>query len=129
MLDFTVIRNFLSRIDIDSSDFIVRDNTTNDYMEAFCPDMDFRQVFNAVYKFRPYYASMVDSGKDFIEVSQEKYFGEYLATLSILVTTGEYDSGTVVKVLVKKVTAVINGDLRVFLGFSALDDYIEKFVV
>ena len=129
MLDFNVIRDFLSRVDIDSSDFTVKDNMTKDYMEAFCPDMDFRQVFNTIYKFRPYYASMVDNGKDFIEVSQEKYIGEYLVTLSFLVTTDEFNSGTVIKVLVKKVTAVVDGDLKVFLGFTALDDYIEKFVV
>lgn len=128
MLDFGLIRDFLEKVDIDSSDFVVKESANKDFIEAFCPDMDFRDCFNKIYGYRPYYIDMVDNGDNFIEVRQDIYIGEYSVNLSFLVTVDDYNTGVVVRVTTKRVTAVIDGDIKIFLGFSALDDYLEKFV-
>lgn len=127
MLDFSLIRDFLERVDIESSDFVVKENANKDFIEAFCPDMDFRECFNKIYNYRPYYVEMVDNGDNFIEVRQDTYIGEYKVNLSYLVTIDDFKTGVIVRVITKRVTAVINGDIKVFLGFSALDEYLEKF--
>ena len=127
MLDFSLIRDFLDRVDVESSDFVVKENANQDFIEAFCPDMDFREVFNKIYKYRPYYIDMVDSGDNFIEVRQDTYIGEYNVNLSYLVTVDDFKTGVVIRVITKRVTAVINGDIKIFLGFSALNEYLEKF--
>lgn len=128
MLEFGLVRDFLEKVGIDSSDFVVKENANQDFIEAFCPDMDFRDCFNKIYGYRPYYINMVDNGDNFIEVRQDTYIGEYNVNLSFLVTVDDFNTGVVVRVVTKRVTAVINGDIKIFLGFSALDEYLEKFV-
>lgn len=129
MVDVSVIENFLQRISVDMDLTEVDRDGYGDIVAAFNPKADFLKVRQAIHDYTPYFSKIVDNGAEFVEIRDSIYVEGSRTNISILVSTGEFHKGVMIKVMVKSVNYVIDGEVKTFTGFRALKEYKDSFVV
>lgn len=130
MLSMNIVDSYLSRIGITDITFsVVGSDATGDLLTLIDPDFSFNTVKDAISK-SFLNSRIIDNGREFIELEDNMYINGDKVVVDILINK-YYSNGTGVqiKLMVKRLYHVIDGEMKEFLGFGDLKQYKERFVV
>lgn len=129
MLETRNIENFLQRIGINEYSLTnIEMSDSGDYIKDFETNVDFDKVKKAIIQYAPYMNKITDNGLNFVEINDTILIRGFRTKVMYRIEKGE-NLGTVIKIMVKTVDAIVNGKPKQFLGFKALNNYIDTLVV
>ena len=130
MLSLNVIEEFVRRMGLTDMNFsLVDKDEYGDIVAAFDPDTDFSVVREAVNNYTPYARNIVDNGLNFCQINSTIYVNGVKTNVSYLCSKSANGSGTLIKAIVKSVFYSFDGNVKVFTGFRAMEEYKKRFIV
>lgn len=114
---------FLSRLDL----FFNTDQIliTEDSIETVDPDLEYKDVEEAIKKVVLYNKNIIDNSLTYVTVRLSDIINGYKVVLDYRVSIGKDGFGTSIKVSVYKVFAFINGELKEFNSFKSMNAYAD----
>lgn len=107
---------------------IVKQDAFGDFIKVFDPDMDFQRVKFCVHNCRSFSEKIVDCGINFVEVHDKEYIEGSRVSIAFLCEVGESGFGTIIKMRVKNVEYSHDGEIRSFLSYEALNNFLNSVV-
>ena len=130
MLSIRNIEDFMDRIGFYDSNFSVsKKDSFGDILCVFDPDSKYEDVKRALENSRPMRNKVVNSGVKYSEIHDTIYVDGNKVSVSILCEEGDNGFGLSVKMMVKSIDYMINGQVKSFLGFESLKSYISRNLV
>ena len=130
MLSIGNIEDFMDRIGVyDTSFSISKKDSFGDMICVFDPDTNYDSIKRAIENSRPIRNKVVSSGVKHSEVYDTVYIDGNKVNVSILCEEGDNGFGLSVKMMVKSIDYVVNGQVKSFLGFESLKTYLSRNVV
>nr|DAQ48214.1 MAG TPA: hypothetical protein [Bacteriophage sp.] len=114
---------FLSRLDL----FFNTDQIliTEDSIETVDPDLEYKNVEEAIKKVVLYNKNIIDNSLTYVIVRLSDIINGYKVVLDYRVSIGKDGFGTSIKISVYKVFAFINGELKEFNSFKSMNAYAD----
>ena len=114
---------FLSRLDL----FFNTDQIliTEDSIETVDPDLEYKDVEEAIKKVVLYNKNIIDNSLTYVIVRLSDIINGYKVVLDYRVSIGKDGFGTSIKISVYKVFAFINGELKEFNSFKSMNAYAD----
>ena len=130
MLSIGNIEDFMDRIGVyDTSFSVSKKDAFGDMISVFDPDTDYNNIKRAIENSRPIRNKVVSCGVKYSEIHDTIYIDGNKVNISILCEEGDNGFGLSVKMMVKSIDYVINGQVKSFLGFESLKSYLSRNVV
>lgn len=127
MLSLTQVDDFLMRVGVQDMNYSVTSKDTfGDIISVFDPDMKYSTIRNAVNNSRPMRNKIVDSGTKYLEIHDDVYIDGNRVRVAILCEEGDSGFGTIIKVMVKTVDVFIGDEMKSFLSFESMKNYISR---
>ena len=121
------IEDFLSRIGITEMNFSVVDKDSfGDIITVFDPDTDYEDIRKSVIGNRAMRNKMVDSGLNYCEIHDTIYVDGNKTVVAILCEEGNSGFGTNIKIMVKRVDFMDGSEMKSFLSFESMKNYISR---
>lgn len=127
MLSNLNLEDFVSKIGLSDTNFgVVSRDTFGDLITFFDPDTEYEKVRKAVINNRASRNNMVDSGMKFCQIDDVTYIDGNKTYITILCEVGDVGVGTKISIMVKRVDYCIGGEIKSFLSFESLKNYLER---
>lgn len=127
MLSPAHVDDFLMRIGVQDMNYSeVSRDTFGDITSVFDPDMRYSTVRDAVNNSRPMRNKIVDSGTKYLEIHDDIYIDGNRVKVSILCEEGDNGFGTIIKIMVKMIDVFIGDEMKSFLSFESMKNYISR---
>ena len=127
MLSISHVEDFLARIGFQDINFSIIDKDSfGDILVMFDPDTEYSKIRDAVQSNRAMRNKIVDSGLNYCELNDVIYIDGNKVSVAILCEQGIGNFGTNVKMMVKSVDYVLNGEVKSFLSFESLKNYLSR---
>ena len=127
MISINHVNDFLERIGVSDMTYsVVSKDSFGDLISVFDPDFSYSTMRHAINSNRAISNKIEDSGLYHCEIHDTVYVDGNPVKISILCEQGENGFGTSIKIMVKHVSVVINGDMKSFLSFESLKSYKSR---
>lgn len=127
MISINHVNDFLDRIGVSDMTYsVVSKDSFGDLISVFDPDFSYSTMRHAINSNRAISNKIEDSGLYHCEIHDTVYVDGNPVKISILCEQGENGFGTSIKIMVKHVSVVINGDMKSFLSFESLKSYKSR---
>ena len=127
MISINHVNDFLERIGVSDMTYsVVSKDSFGDLISVFDPDFSYSTMRHAINSNRAISNKIEDSGLYHCEIHDTIYVDGNPVKISILCEQGENGFGTSIKIMVKHVSVVINGDMKSFLSFESLKSYKSR---
>jgi hypothetical protein len=128
MLSLSVknIEDFVQKLGLDEFDLTNSSmDGSGDYVVTLDPDVNFSTVKKHILKNPVLNKKIVNQGVLFTEIYDTIWVEGHRVQVAILVECGIGKLGTKIKMMVKSVEAVVNGQLKQFLSFESYKSYCD----
>lgn len=130
MLSLKVVEEFVQRMGLNEMNFSLTDKDEyGDIIAALDPDTDFSVVREAINNYTPYSRNIVDNGLNFYQIDITTYVDGVKTNVAFLCSKNNNGNGTLIKVRVKSLVYSFDGNVKVFTGFRAMEEYKKRFIV
>lgn len=127
MLSVSHIDDFLARINVQDMKYSVTSRDTfGDLIKCFDADKSYRQIELAINDSRAMRERVVDSGVNFTEIHDDIYIDGNRTRVAYLIKVGEQGFGTEIRIMVKNVSVFLSGEMKTFLSFESMKNYIAR---
>lgn len=130
MLSVKVVEEFVNRMGLSDMNFsLVDTDEYGDIIAVLDPDTDFAKVREAINNYAPYSRNIVDNGLNFYQIDTTIYVDGVKTNVSYFCSKNNDGRGTLIKVRVKSLVYSFDGNVKVFTGFRAMEEYKKRFIV
>lgn len=127
MLGINNIEDFVSKLGLIDVKFnIIQKDSFGDLIVAYDPDVEYKKIRKAIMDNRDTRNNIVDSGLKFYEITETLYIEGYKTVVAVLCEEGSNGMGTVIKMMVKHIEYPIGSEIKSFLSFESLKNYLNR---
>ena len=128
MLSLSVknIDDFVSKLGLDDFDTSNSSmDASGDFVSVLDPDTGYEVVRRRILNNKVVSKKIVNQGVLFTELFDTLWIDGYRVNIAILVECGMGKVGTKIKMMVKSLDALVNGQMKQFLSFESYKNYSE----
>lgn len=98
---------------------------SGDFISVFDPDTNFASVRVAIQSDKIFRGKIVDMGQLFVDIEDIIWIDGNKVSVAISFEKGIGAFGTTMKMMVKHIDAVVDGNIKSFLSFEAYNSYLK----
>jgi hypothetical protein len=127
MLGVSQIDDFLIRIGVQDMQYSVTSRDAfGDIIKCFDADKSYNSINTAINNSRAMRDKITDSGINFTEIQDNIYVDGNRVKIAILVKVGDQGFGTEIRMMTKNVQVFLDGEMKTFLSFESMKNYIAR---